>query len=145
MKKYLLGLILSISVVVVIDPIAQKVSEPGYYKGTIVNINSSCGKSSCSHSLLIDWDRLNVRDSIAVSGHTADMVKKGDRYQTELTYAWWFGAAGTAYVPHDPEYSMFHAMLEVFARIGILVFTGFLIYPLLSKESKDDKNKLSDR
>lgn len=96
------------------EAISNKVSEPGYYKGTVVNKTVSVGQSS-THYLKVEWEKHGTQ-TIVVHPMTYVEADIGDRYSTQWNRVFMFGATGQAYVPHDPEYTVPKALLGLLCK-----------------------------
>lgn len=96
--------------------VSMKVSEPGYYKGVVVDKAASSGRRSSTHYLLIDWEGIGEQ-SIIVHPLTYKRASVGDFYSTQLGYTPFFGASGMAYVPRADEYGLGFGLAGFFAKI----------------------------
>lgn len=105
------------------EAISLRVSEEGYYKGTVIDKTVSVGRSS-THYLYIAWDGIGPR-SISVHPMTYKRTVIGDRFSTQYGYMPIFGAAGSAYVPDTDEYS---ATFAITGFISKLILIGFSLH-----------------
>lgn len=106
--------------------IDKRISEKGYYKGTVIDKTISTGRSS-THYLYIDWDGFG-ESSIVAHPVTYKRTLIGSRYSTEYSYSILFGAIGSAYVPDTGDRSFALALLGVFFKILILIGIIYLFY-----------------
>ncbi|MBL4753752.1 MAG: hypothetical protein JKY52_09205 [Flavobacteriales bacterium] len=105
------------------EAISFRVSEEGYYKGTVIDKTVSVGRSS-THYLYIDWDGIGPR-SISVHPVTYKRTAIGERFSAQYGYIPIFGAAGSAYVPDTDEYSATFASAGFISK---LILIGCSLY-----------------
>lgn len=102
------------------EAVSKKVSEPGYYKGTVVNKTVSVGRSS-THYLKVEWDKHGTQ-TVVVHPMTYAETEIGDRYSTQWNRVFMLGATGQAYVPNDPEYTVPKALLGFLCKFALAVW-----------------------
>lgn len=108
------------------ESVSLRVSEEGYYKGTVIDKTVSVGRSS-THYLYIDWDGIGLR-SISVHPVTYKRSAIGERFSTQYGYMPIFGAAGSAYVPNTGEYSLALAMGGLLSKLLLICGVLYACY-----------------
>ena len=124
-SKYKMILALFITALLILITIKHEVvsfhvSQPGYYKGTVINKVTSIGRRSSTYFLYIDWD-VGVKQRISVHTTTYGNYNTGDRYSTQFNYLPVFGAAGAAYVPNTGEYPFWLAIAGVLSKLILII------------------------
>lgn len=121
--------------------VSMKVSEPGYYKGVIVDKTTDSGRRSSTHYLLIDWEGIG-QQSIIVHPLTYKRASVGDFYSTQLGYSPIFGAGGMAYAPNTDEYPLGFGLAGFFAKIiALFLLVEFCWSKLVKRGRRDDTSR----
>ena len=113
------------------EAVSKKVSEPGYYKGTVVNKTVAVGRSS-THYLKVEWEKHGTQ-TVVVHPMTYKETEIGDQYSTQWNRVFMLGAGGAAYVPNDPEYTLLKALIGLLCKTGLF---GWFLVDLIIKRRK---------
>jgi len=105
--------------------VSIRISSDGYYSGTVIDKTVSVGRMS-TYYLYVDWDGIG-RDDITTHPVTYKRTPIGSKISTQYGYIPIFGAAGSAYVPSDNEYSFSFAITGFFAKIAA-IFVAVIIW-----------------
>lgn len=100
--------------------VSYKISEPGYYKGTILNKTLS-GVRSQTHYFYVQWDGYGA-DTVVVHPMEYKRFNIGQRFETHYGYFPLVGATGMVYNPDTNEYSMIFGLLGFFSKLGVVIF-----------------------
>lgn len=121
MLKYWFILLLTLPLVLMTDYESRTISEPGFYKGNVINITKSQGRFLTSYQALIDWDNLG-RHVISINESQYNSYRPRKRVAAQYNYSWFVGANGSAYTPHDKNYSNVVLWYSISRTIWIVSF-----------------------
>lgn len=117
------------------EVVSLRLSEPGYYQGSVIEKEVSIGKNSSTHYLLVDWDGIG-NQAIVVNPITYKQTKIGDRYTAQASYTPFLGAYGMAYIPDSGELGMFFFATAVLAKLAAILILILMIAGLPNRGGK---------
>ena len=108
------------------EQISRKITTPGYYKGTVVEMAEDPGRNGSTYYLNVNWDGIGM-DDIVVHPLTYNRTQIGDRISTQFVYSYWLGAIGTSTSPDTGENNWILGLARSLSVVGLIILTLFLL------------------